>query len=596
MSWKGYLFSQPDSAFYFAQLQFDFAKEKGQKKYMAKALNTQGASFHLQGDYAKAMDYYTQSQKIHEELGNKKGIANALGNIGIIYKIQGDYAKAMDYYTQSLKTYEELGDKRGIGNVLGNIGLIYKEQGESAKAMDYYTQCLKIHEELGNKQVIATALNNIGTIYKEQGESAKAMDYYTQSLKINEELGNKKNIAGSLNNIGSFYKEQGESAKAMDYFTQSLKTYEEFGDKKGIAETLNNIGNIYKEQGNFKAAIGECLKSFKISNEIGAPLIQKLACNCLYDSYKSLGNFNKALDYYEQMMVLKDTLFKKENTKKFARQEMQHEYDKKEALAKLEQEKKDVIAAQEKKRNKLIRNGFIVGFVVMLLFAIVFFSQRNRIKAGKKQSDELLLNILPAEVAEELKLKGETEAKQFDEASILFTDFKGFTAMSEKVTPKELVNDLNVCFSEFDKITTKYGIEKIKTIGDAYMAACGVPSLIVDHAKKAVMAALEMAQFIEVEKQRKVAAELPYYEVRIGIHTGPLVAGIVGVKKFQYDVWGDTVNTASRMESSGEVGKVNISQSTYDLIKEDSQFTFDHRGKVQAKGKGEIDMYFVSPI
>lgn len=224
-------------------------------------------------------------------------------------------------------------------------------------------------------------------------------------------------------------------------------------------------------------------------------------------------------------------------------------------------------------------------------YSVVTKTERD-LETEHQRSEQLLLNILPEETARELKDKGSAEARLIDQVTVLFTDFKGFTAMSEKLTPGELVRDLDECFSAFDRICEQHGIEKIKTIGDAYMAAGGLPAPTATHAQDAVRTALDMAEFMAGMKARKIAAGLPFFELRIGLHTGPVVAGIVGIRKFQYDIWGDTVNTASRMESSGEVGRVNISEATHELVKDDFRCAF--RGEVEAKGKGRLGMYFVA--
>ena len=215
--------------------------------------------------------------------------------------------------------------------------------------------------------------------------------------------------------------------------------------------------------------------------------------------------------------------------------------------------------------------------------------QKAEDEKQRQRSDDLLLNILPEEIAEELKTNGSAEAKQFDEVSVLFTDFVNFTQTSAVLSPHVLVAELNECFSAFDSIIEKYGLEKIKTIGDAYLAVCGLPNQQKHHAEKTAQAALEISQFMADRKKKEKT-----FDIRLGINSGPVVAGIVGVKKFQYDIWGDTVNTAARMESAGAVGKVNISQATHALLQNNPNFTFESRGKIAAKGKGELEMWFVS--
>ncbi|MBI1225527.1 MAG: hypothetical protein GC192_09860 [Bacteroidetes bacterium] len=263
------------------------------------------------------------------------------------------------------------------------------------------------------------------------------------------------------------------------------------------------------------------------------------------------------------------------------------------------QVKQAEIELKNSQRNLLLA---IVGFVALFGAALFFryqtiskhnavLSEKNRIiEAERKRSEELLLNILPASIAEELKKNGSAEARHYDSATVLFTDFKGFSAISKELTPVKLVDDLHYAFKHFDQIIGKHGLEKIKTIGDAYMCAGGLPE-DDGHPSDVVKAGLEIQQFLKDWNKEKIRNGETPFEARIGIHTGPLVAGVVGSRKFAYDIWGDTVNVASRMETSGEVGRVNISASTYEQVKKN--FKCEYRGKVPAKNVGEVEMYFV---
>lgn len=232
-------------------------------------------------------------------------------------------------------------------------------------------------------------------------------------------------------------------------------------------------------------------------------------------------------------------------------------------------------------------------FVQILTGGLVIVLAKT-LNQERAKSDSLLLNVLPASVADELKSNQAVRPRYYESATVLFTDFVGFTQTAERMTPDELVRELDVCFSRFDAISRKHNLEKIKTIGDAYMAVGGVPTVNQSHAIDSVLAALEMQQFMSELAETKKAENRPCWRVRLGIHTGPLVAGVVGREKFAYDVWGDTVNTASRLESSGTAGRVNISRATYELVK--LSFECEYRGQIPAKNKGEIGMYFVIGI
>jgi class 3 adenylate cyclase len=235
-------------------------------------------------------------------------------------------------------------------------------------------------------------------------------------------------------------------------------------------------------------------------------------------------------------------------------------------------------------------NISITGFICLTLvwsLSVLIDRSEESLMAEQKKSDDLLHNILPVNIAKDLKETGRTIPKRHKDVTILFTDFKGFTELVASIPAITLVNELNDIFGRFDEIVEESGVQKIETIGDAYVAACGLEEALTEHAFKCITAAKQMLSYLE-ERNRKHEIK---WRMRVGIHSGPIVAGVVGKKKFRYDLFGDTMNTASRMESSGEPGKINISGPTFQLVKND--INCDYRGKIHAKGKGELDMYFV---
>ncbi len=258
------------------------------------------------------------------------------------------------------------------------------------------------------------------------------------------------------------------------------------------------------------------------------------------------------------------------------------------------------LAVERNRRNLLLALAAVILILAGGIYARyrgvsrynALLTQKNdMILAEQKRSEELLLNILPAAIAAELKQHGAAQARQYKEATVLFTDFQGFSKIANTMSAGKLVADLDYCYGQFDRIIEQHGLEKIKTIGDSYMCAGGLPESDTDHAVRMVKAALDIQKFLNHWNAERIARGDAPLEARIGIHTGPLVAGVVGSKKFAYDIWGDTVNIASRVESAGEAGRVNVSENTFRLIKD--RFNCSFRGKLPVKNLDPVAMYFV---
>jgi len=623
-----------DSTLYYAEQCKSLSERIGYKKGIGNAYNGLGAGNELKGNNMLALEYFQKSLKIRKEIGAKNSIAWSYTNLGIVYDKQGNYPEALKYKLAGLKVREEIGDKKGIIMAYNDIGWLYSDMGNYPEALKYQMKTLKVKKEIGDKGEIAVTYGSIAEMYEKMGNYSEALKNVQKSVELSEELGDKWSISLSYRRIGYIYNSLGDYPSALKNELTAIKAGKELGDKDLIGNGYLSLGRTYSHQMNYSEAVKYFLIANKYFEELGIE-----GKGFISDSYIDLGlayekqgNLQEALKYESKglSMVLKsgrkdkiaecyknlaginsslhnyktaydneklfkqyyDSLYNKENEKKLTSLQMQYEFDKKESLAKVEQEQKNVLILKELQKQKLVRNGFVGGFAVVLIFAGVFFSQRNKIKKGKKLSDELLLNVLPSEVAEELKQKGKAEAKHFNDVTVMFTDFKDFTEISEKLSPSELVAEIDTCFKAFDNILDKYNIEKIKTIGDSYMCAGGLPVPNKTHASDVVKAALEIQKFMGEHSQQKIKEGKKVFELRIGIHSGSVVAGIVGIKKFAYDIWGNTVNIASRMESSGEAGKVNISGSTYEHVR--NEFNCIHRGKIEAKHMGMIDMYFVT--
>jgi len=619
---KQYYGSDPQKAIRFAELANELAKRLKLAKESATALKSMGLGYYLQGKSVETLEYWEQSLALFDSIGDKTGVANILNNEGAVYFNQGDDNKALELYLNSLKVSEELQDTLRIVSALSNIGGVYANKPKTYdKALENYFRALPLMESFQDqndqrtKDAIGTICINIGEAYFRKDTSqisnssefksfnrfsidslahindSLALLYFEKAMKISE---TSEDLPATMNWIGRIYARRKEFDKAINYQKSAYEISKKLETLLDMTQSKLWLGDTYYAMGDIRSAINTYTEAEKFGEELGGSNTELMYTYAgLALSYAKLGSYEKAYSYQSKLTKIKGDIYNIDADKKLSGLQFTFDIQKKQGQIDLLTKDK-ALQELDLKRQKQIKNATIGGLSVVCIFLVVVFFQKKKITKEKQRSEELLLNILPKETAEELKATGSAKTKSFDLVSVMFTDFKNFTQASEKLTAEELVKEINYCYSEFDKIVTKYGIEKIKTIGDSYMCAGGLPAPNSTHATDVVRAGLEMQEFILKNKATREKQGQPFFELRLGVHTGPVVAGIVGIKKFAYDIWGDTVNTASRMESSGEVGKVNVSGSTYEIIKD--KFECVHRGKVKAKNKGEIDMYFVESI
>jgi adenylate cyclase len=595
-------------------------RQVGDSCQVATTLNNIGALLEDIGDAGKAEKYYLQSLSLRLHCDDKKNIAQSYSNLGLLAEKIGNYSSAINYLRKSLAIREAINDQTGICVSLINLGLIYGSLlNDQLNAMKLYRQSLSIANRTKDDYHKGIALNNIGGAFLTIGEIKmqkntgtpyptemdSALHYFTLSLELRSRVDDQQGMSSTVANLGKIYLLQRKFDLAEKYLKESLDIRRRLLRKNEIAFSLTELGKLMLLKKEYSRASKYADEALKLSQELGWPENLKRSALLQYEIALLKKDYPKSLEMYKTYINMRDTIENEESRRKLIRQQYQIEYESKTRADKLLAAKEKKLLAARFEQEKL-RRQVLFGFVILLtLFGFFMANRFNFIRKQKliieikeqeaqkqkQRSDELLLNILPQSIAEELKEKGKAEARHINQATVMFTDFIGFTRISELMTPEHLVDEIHTCFSEFDRIIEKHGIEKIKTIGDSYMAAGGLLGSESYQAINTVNAAIDICEFINRYNTEKRKKDMLCFDIRIGIHTGPLVAGIVGTKKFSYDIWGDTVNTASRIENNSLGGKINISGDTYELIKD--HFTCFYRGKIPVKGKGVMDMYFI---
>lgn len=590
-----YLDSDQEEARRFGIQALNLASKLKFQRGRALALKNIGSAYYWQGNTAATLDYFNQSLQVYDSIGDLESKARILNNFGTVYYNNGSDDKAIDNFFKSLEVAEKIGDKGGIATAYSQIANVYhNKRATMNKSLDFYLKALQISEDIGDKNIIGAVAVNLGEIYFEQNKDDSALFYFNKSLTA---YYNTINIPVPLRYIGLVYAKKGDFKNAIDYDKQSYQMAKKFDSKIIMTQTLAALGDIYFKKGDYSSALAAYKEAESVARIIPAYKELDDAYAGLAATYSMVGDYNKAYKYQKLFSSLADTLNNQTLSDKLATLQNGFEIQTRQnQINLLTKDKK--LQEMDLKSQKLQKTFITMGLVLILAIAGIILRNylesakvNKLLDAQKAQIETLLHNILPSEVATELKEKGTATPRFYESVSVLFTDFKGFTKHADEMSPQEIVSELNACFVAFDEIVDKYRLEKIKTIGDAYMCAGGIPTPDKSHPVNMVKAGLEMVEYMKWRNAQRVAIGLLPWELRIGIHVGPVAAGVVGKKKYAYDIWGSTVNIASRMESNGEPGQVNISSNTFELVKE--KFFCQHRGKISAKNIGEIDMYFV---
>jgi adenylate cyclase len=588
--------SKPDSSIALAIQAIELSEEGNYELGKAEGFINIGLVRDDKGDFDEALRNYNLALTIYSNQSDTLGLSRVQNNIGSVYQTVGDNIKALEFFIKSLRNGEVVNDHVRIGTAYVNIGTVYSnDENTYDQAIENYQKSIAYWNELDEADALwpLSVVNyNIGEIYILKGQPEESLSFLNEALEGWREVG--YDPATPLNLLGRAYLDMKQYERAYQYFEEALSSALENDTKGEQALAYIGLGNTLAGQGNPGPAIDFYEQGLVIAEQIGTLKEQSEAWKGLSLAYAETNDFQKAFSAQRNYNVVQDSIRSEEYINTMSNLRTSFDLERKEReidLLNAENELKELQIEQSQRNEQLylIIMGLFLAIIAGFVFQYFYIRRTNkRLAFERNRSDQILLNILPKETADELKEKGYVEAQEFKQITVLFTDFKAFSLITERISAERLVKSVDYYFKNFDEITERNNLEKIKTIGDAYMCAGGLPSPNNTHVRDAYKAAFEILHFVKETEMNPPKGIYPF-QIRIGLNSGPVVAGVVGTKKFAYDIWGNTVNIAARMESGSETGRINVSESIYQELKSEHRFTY--RGELKVKNQ-VFKMYF----
>jgi class 3 adenylate cyclase/Flp pilus assembly protein TadD len=603
-----------DSALKYAHKALEHSEKIDFRKGLGAALVNLGNIYRNLGDYNRALGFLQRALSVGEQAQNNTLIGQAWNGIGIVYVRQGNLDRALDALLKALRISEQLGDARGAASALDNLGIVHIRQGNTERAFQALFRALHLADSTHDKRLLSIVLNDLGIAYRTEQRFDSALVFYERSLRLKEELHDKQGSALALNGLGVIYRQQAKYDGALAFFSRAFALQEELAFQPGIATALSDIAQTYFKQRNYKESILYAERCITVARGIGAKVDLRNAYQTLADVHEAQGNQNLSYVYFRLYTAMKDSIFNEEVARKTADLNSRYEQEAQAQRIRLLEREKQVQSLELQRTNLIIYGLCALGALTIALIGALWgriryrkvaeaeLNKKNReLAAAHEESEQLLRNTLPAPIVLRLKRGEGVIADRYDSVTVLFADIVGFSALAAALSPEELITLLDSIFSDIDAIATTNGLEKIKTVGDSYMLVGGAPERSEDHCSRVAKAAFAIQSAVA----RTAEGMGITMNVRIGMHTGAVVAGVIGTKKFAYDLWGDTVNIASRMEFHGEAGKIHCTEAIYDALTafpqagNDSQnnqmttYTFEKREPIEVKGKGLMQTYFL---